>query len=82
MLLACERRWKSASRVYLTGREAVMRMSTSLRTLCCQSGPDATFETPIGARSRSNVIRHNREQTFRQAGSVPIWRAPQKPVCG
>jgi hypothetical protein len=28
--------------VYLIGREPVMRMSTSLLALCCQSGPDAT----------------------------------------
>jgi hypothetical protein len=28
--------------VYLSGREPVMRMSTSLLALCCQSGPDAT----------------------------------------
>jgi hypothetical protein len=27
---------------YLIGREPVMRMSTSLLALCCQSGPDAT----------------------------------------
>jgi len=44
-------------RVYLTGREPVMRMSTSRLALCCQSGPDATWETPISARSRSNGSR-------------------------
>src|SRR5580692_2056433 len=27
---------------YLPGREPVIRMSTSLRALCCQSGPDVT----------------------------------------
>ena len=42
---------------YLIGREPVMRMSTSLLALCCQSGPDATWETPISARSRSNGSR-------------------------
>jgi hypothetical protein len=42
---------------YLTGREPAMRMSTSLLALCCQSGPDATWETPISARSRSNGSR-------------------------
>ena len=47
----------SSSRVYLIGREPVMRMSTSLLALCCQSGPDATWETPISARSRSNGSR-------------------------
>jgi diketogulonate reductase-like aldo/keto reductase len=50
------RRTKSESRVYLIGREPVMRMSTSLLALCCQSGPDATWETPISARSRSNGL--------------------------
>ena len=39
--------------VYLTGREPVMRISTSLRALCCQSGLVATLATPISARSRS-----------------------------
>ena len=43
--------------VYLTGREPEMRMSTNLLALCCQSGPDATWETPISARSRSNGSR-------------------------
>ena len=38
---------------YLTGREPVMRMSTSLLALCCQSGLVATLATPISARSRS-----------------------------
>ena len=33
-------------RVYLAGCEPVMRISTSLRALCCQSGLEATFETP------------------------------------
>jgi hypothetical protein len=44
-------------RVYLTGREPVIRISTSLLALCCQSGLDATWETPISARSRSNGSR-------------------------
>ena len=43
--------------VYLIGREPVMRMSTSLLALCCHSGPEATWETPISARSRSNGSR-------------------------
>src|ERR1700680_749783 len=30
-----------------------MRISTSRLALCCQSGLDATFDTPIRARSRS-----------------------------
>jgi hypothetical protein len=38
---------------YLAGREPVMRMSTSLLALCCQSGLVATLATPISARSRS-----------------------------
>jgi len=51
------RRTKSGSRVYWIVREPVMRMSTSLLALCCQLGPDATWETPISARSRSNGSR-------------------------
>jgi hypothetical protein len=42
---------------YLIGREPVIRMSTSLLALCCQSGLDATLETPISARSKSNGSR-------------------------
>jgi hypothetical protein len=48
---------RSEPRVYLTGREPVIRISTSLLALCCQSGLDATWETPIRARSRSNGSR-------------------------
>src|SRR5215831_11821030 len=44
-------------RSYLIGREPVMRMSTSLLALCFQSGLEATLETPIRARSRSNGSR-------------------------
>ena len=44
-------------RAYLTGREPVMRMSTSFLALCCQSGPEARLETPISARSRSIETR-------------------------
>ena len=40
--------------VYLrSGREPVMRMSTNLLALCCQSGLVATLATPTSARSRS-----------------------------
>jgi len=39
---------------YFIGREPVIKISTSLLALCCQSGPIATLETPISARSRSN----------------------------
>jgi hypothetical protein len=42
---------------YLRGREPVMRISTSLLALCCQSGLLATLDTPISARSRSNGSR-------------------------
>jgi len=45
------------SGVYSIGREPLIRISTSLRALCGQSGPDATLETPISARSRSNGSR-------------------------
>jgi hypothetical protein len=41
------------ARAYLAGREPVMRISTSLVALCCQSGLVATLATPISARSRS-----------------------------
>jgi hypothetical protein len=51
-LLLGRREIMVTSVVYLIGREPVMRMSTSLLALCCQSGPDATLETPISARSR------------------------------
>src|ERR1700686_629796 len=50
--------------VYLIGREPMMRISTSLLALCCQSGPDATLETPIRARSRSNGSRSLRMSPF------------------
>jgi hypothetical protein len=42
---------------YLRGREPMMRISTSLLALCCQSGLLATLDTPISARSRSNGSR-------------------------
>jgi hypothetical protein len=48
---------RAESCFYLTGREPVIRISTSLLALCCQSGLDATWETPIRARSRSNGSR-------------------------
>ena len=54
------REFRNASlnrRAYLTGREPLIRMSTSLRALCCQSGPEDMLETPIRARSRSNGSR-------------------------
>jgi hypothetical protein len=44
-------------RLILTGREPVMRISTSLLALCCQLGLDATLDTPIRARSRSSGSR-------------------------
>src|ERR1700689_351280 len=64
-------------RAYLIGREPVMRMSTSLLALCCQSGPDATWETPIRARSRSNGSRSLRMSQLMIARftneSIPPW---------
>jgi hypothetical protein len=48
------------SPTYLIGREPVIRMSTSLLALCCQSGLEATLETPIRARSRSKGSRSRR----------------------
>src|SRR5258706_11752435 len=43
--------------LYFVAREPVIRISTSLLALCCQSGPVATLETPMSARSRSNGSR-------------------------
>jgi hypothetical protein len=42
-----------AARRYLAGREPMMRISTNLLALACQSGAVATLETPIRARSKS-----------------------------
>ncbi len=41
------------SSVYFIGREPVIRISTSLLALCCQSGLVATLATPTRARRRS-----------------------------
>ena len=46
--------------LYRIGREPMMRISTSRLALCGQSGPDATLETPIRARSRSSGSRSGR----------------------
>ena len=43
----------SSCRGHFNGRAPKMRISTSLRALCCQSGLVATLATPIKARSRS-----------------------------
>lgn len=45
--------WKSSCRSHINGRAPEMRISTSLRALCCQSGLVETFDTPIRARRRS-----------------------------
>jgi len=47
--------------VYRAGREPVIRISTSLLALCCQSGMDAALETPTRARNRSNGSRSLRK---------------------
>jgi len=44
-------------RTYFAGREPAMRISTNLLALGCQSGADATLETPIRARSKSTGSR-------------------------
>jgi hypothetical protein len=44
-------------KTYRMGREPRIRISTSLFALCCQSGLEATLETPMRARSRSNGSR-------------------------
>ena len=63
--------------VYLTGREPVIRMSTSLLALCCQSGLAATLETPIRARSRSMGSRSFRISPFRIARFTSVRIASQ-----
>jgi hypothetical protein len=65
-----------ANRAYRIGREPVMRMSTSLLALCCQSGPDATWETPISARSRSNGSRSLRMSRLLMARFTSASIAP------
>jgi hypothetical protein len=42
---------------YFVGPEPLMRISTSLLALCCQSGVEATLDTSMSARSRSNGSR-------------------------
>ena len=64
-------------RVYLIGREPVIRMSTSLLALCCQSGPEATWETPISARSRSNGSRSLRISPLFMAAFTSALIAPE-----
>ena len=51
-------------------REPVMRISTSLLALCCQSGLDATLDTPIRARSRSSGSRSLRISPLLMARST------------
>jgi predicted DsbA family dithiol-disulfide isomerase len=62
--------------VYATGREPRMRISTSLFALCFQSGPDATLETPIRARSRSSGSRSGRMSPLSIARSTNAFIAP------
>jgi hypothetical protein len=50
--IACHHETESLE-AYLAGREPLMRMSTSLLALCCQSGLVLTLATPISARSKS-----------------------------
>jgi Family of unknown function (DUF6010) len=52
-LAAVGTEWKSSCRSHINGRAPKMRISTSLRALCCQSGLVETFDTPIRARRRS-----------------------------
>ena len=62
--------------IYLAGREPVTRMSTSLRALCCQPGPDATWATPIRARSRSKGSRSRRMSPLLMARFTSASMAP------
>ncbi len=50
--------------LYRMGRAPVIRISTSLLALCCQSGLVATLATPIRARSRSIGSRSFRMSPF------------------
>jgi len=64
-------------RGYFIGREPLIRMSTSLLALSCHSGPVATLETPISARSRSNGSRSLRMSplfmaVFTSASIAPV----------
>ena len=62
-------------RAYFAGREPVIRMSTSLLALCCQSGLDATWATPMSARSRSNGSRSFRMSPLQIARFTKARRA-------
>ena len=62
-------------RAYFGGRDPVIRMSTSLLALCCQSGLDATWATPTRARSRSSGSRSLRMSPLRIARFTKARRA-------
>ena len=62
-------------RAYFAGREPVIRMSTSLLALCCQSGLVATLATPTRARSRSSGSRSLRMSPLRMARFTKARRA-------
>src|SRR5580692_3215946 len=62
--------------LYFIGREPLIRMSTSLLALSCQSGPVATLETPISARSRSNGSRSLRRSPLFMAVFTSALIAP------
>src|SRR5437899_6404260 len=59
----------------LIGCEPVMRISTSLLALGCQSGVDATLATPTRARSRSIGSRSFRMSPFLTARFTKVRRA-------
>jgi len=63
---SCEKQPTRRSRIppSHTGRDPVIRMSTSRRALACHPGPDATCETPTSARNRSKGSRSLRMSPF------------------
>ena len=68
---------RELARRFYFGCEPVIRISTSLLALSCQSGPVATLETPISARSRSNGSRSLRMSplfvaAFTSASIAPV----------
>jgi hypothetical protein len=64
-------------RGYFSGRAPKIRISTSLRALCCQSGLVDTFATPIRARRRSMGSRSFRMSPLLIARFTSARIAPQ-----
>jgi hypothetical protein len=65
--------------VYLSGGEPVMRMSTSLLALCCQSEPGRKVKNLSESRSSDSLITFNRV-IFAEEGLMQI-SVRRKRVC-